>query len=500
MGNSFLNSMKNLANEKVTENGAFALKSTRSGLIDLFGMIGAMRTRSEADIVNAFIKAYTEDRLLAMKMLFYARDIREGLGERDVTRVIFKYLANNHSEDIKVNLELMAEYGRWDDLYAFVGTPVESTAFAVMKSQYEKDLQDLKDGKSVSLLAKWLKSQNTSSNESKRLARLTAKYFYPEIEEFDRRAAVYRRNLSKLRAKIDIVESKMSAKEWGEINYENVPSKAASNYREAFVRNDGKRYGEYLSNVSKGTAKINAGALYPYEIIRPYSKQCRGWGSPMVKVDQTLEEQWKALPNYVTDKNFLIMADVSGSMSGLPMDVSVSLAIYFAERNKGAYHGQFMTFESTPHFIELPDGETLADKVSIVGGAPWGGSTNLKAAFDMILTAAVEGDVKPEDMPEALVVITDMEIDSYGMQKVNFTQTMKQKFEAAGYKMPVIVWWNVNARMDTFHAEYTDNSVRFVSGCSATVFKSLCENMGTTPEELMLMTLNSERYDAVKIA
>jgi hypothetical protein len=154
MGNSFLNSMKNLANEKVTENGAFALKSTRSGLIDLFGMIGAMRTRSEADIVNAFIKAYTEDRLLAMKMLFYARDIREGLGERDVTRTIFKYLANNHREDIEINLELMAEYGRWDDLYSFVGTPVESAAFAVMKSQYEKDLQDLKDGKSVSLLAK----------------------------------------------------------------------------------------------------------------------------------------------------------------------------------------------------------------------------------------------------------------------------------------------------------------------------------------------------------
>lgn len=501
MSNSFLNSMKNLTNEKETENGAFALKSTRSNLIDLFGTIGAMRNRSENDIVNAFIKAYSDDRLLAMKMLFYARDIREGLGERDISRVIYKYLANNHLEDMKINLKLIAEYGRWDDLYVFEGTPMESYAFELMKEQFESDLENLKNGKSVSLLAKWLKSQNTTSLESRRLARITAKYFYPEIADFNTRAAHYRKDLSKLRAKIDVVETKMSSQEWGEIKYDGVPSKAATNYRSAFFRHDTERYQEYLDSVSKGTAKINAGALYPYEIIRPYSKLCRGWGSPNVKLDQTLEEQWKALPNFVTeDKKFLIIADVSGSMSGLPMDVSVSLAIYFAERNQGAFHGQFMTFESEPSFIEIPDGATLADKVNIVGAAPWGGSTNLEAAFNLVLEAAVRGNVSPEDMPEALVVITDMEINSYGMKKITFTQMMKEKFEAAGYQMPVIVWWNVNARMDTFHAEYTDDSVRFISGCSATIFKSLCENMGTTPEELMLLTLNSERYEKVQIS
>jgi hypothetical protein len=470
-------------------------------------MIGAMRTRSDRDVIDAFIKAYAEDRLLAMKMLFYARDVREGLGERKIVKTIFAHLARNHKDDIEINFDIISEYGRWDDFYAFVGTPLEAKAFAKMKSQFDSDLQNLKEGKNVSLLAKWLKSQNTSSNESKRLGRLTAKYFYPEIEDFNSRAAHYRKDLAALRAKIEIVESKMSAKKWDEIEYESVPSKASTIYREAFRTHDSERYNEFIGNVNNGTAKINAKVLYPYELIRPYTKNC-GWSHPYISMDETLEAQWKALPNYVTeDKDFLIMADVSGSMSGLPMDVSISLAIYFAERNKGAYHNTIMTFESQPKFIEIPEindktkeALTLAEKVAYVNDMGWGGSTNLKAAFEMVLNAAVKGNVKPEDMPKALVVITDMEIDAYGRNDVTFTTAMKERFEAAGYEMPTIVWWNVNARMDTFHGEYNDTGVRFISGCSSTIFKSLCENMGTTPEELMLMTLNSERYDAVKIS
>jgi hypothetical protein len=222
---NFLNAMKNLANEKVTENGAFALKSTKSSLIDLFGMIGAMRTRSDRDVIDAFIKAYAEDRLLAMKMLFYARDVREGLGERKIVKTIFAHLARNHKDDIEINFDIISEYGRWDDFYAFVGTPLEAKAFAKMKSQFDSDLQNLKEGKNVSLLAKWLKSQNTSSNESKRLGRLTAKYFYPEIEDFNSRAAHYRKDLAALRAKIEIVESKMSAKSGTRLNMKVFPLK-----------------------------------------------------------------------------------------------------------------------------------------------------------------------------------------------------------------------------------------------------------------------------------
>jgi hypothetical protein len=294
----------------------------------------------------------------------------------------------------------------------------------------------------------------------------------------------------------------MSAKNWSEIQYDAVPSKASTIYREAFLRNDNDRYSAFISDVKTGASKINAAALYPYELLRPYTKYCNGYGHLNLKKDDTLEEQWKALPNFVTDgKDFLIMADVSGSMQGLPMDVSVSLAIYFAERNTGAYHGKIMTFESQPEFIEIPDELSLCEKVSLVNSMGWGGSTNLKAAFDMVLKAAIAGNVKPEDLPKAIVVITDMEIDSYGNRgNTTFTATMKEEFRAAGYEMPTIVWWNVNARMDTFHAEYKDDSVRFISGCSATIFKSLCENMGNTPEELMLLTLNSERYACVKIS
>jgi hypothetical protein len=207
------------------------------------------------------------------------------------------------------------------------------------------------------------------------------------------------------------------------------------------------------------------------------------------------------MPNFVTeDKDFLVVADVSGSMMGQPMDVSVSLAIYFAERNKGEYHGKFMTFSSRPTLMNLSDDLSLRDKVSIVENADWGGSTNLKAVFDTVLTGAINGHLKQSELPAAVVVITDMEIDYYNCCDTSFTQHMRERFKAAGYEMPTIVWWNVNARENTFHGDIEDKDIRFISGCSPTIFKSLCENMGNTPEELMLLTLNSERYSAVSIA
>jgi hypothetical protein len=330
--------------------------------------------------------------------------------------------------------------------------------------------------------------------ETKKLGAITAKYFYPTIVDKNRRHAHYRKDLSKLRKYLDVVETKMSTQRWGEIKYENVPSRAGMIYRDAFIEHDEERYNQFIEAVKTGEKKINSSALFPYDLVRAYHS--------VSGVDDTLEEQWKALPNFVTrDRDFLIMADVSGSMSGTPMDVSVSLAAYFGEKNKGAYHNKFITFSEKPTFVEIPENMNLKQKIDFIENADWGGSTNLEAAFDMVLKAAVRGNVPKEDMPEAFVVITDMEINDWGMKtKPTFTKEMEKRFNEAGYSLPTLVWWNVNARQDTFHAEWNDSGVRFISGCSGTIFKSLCENLGNTPEELMLMTLNAERYDAVKIA
>lgn len=497
MENKFLSGLMSVSSYKETENGAFALSSTQNDLLNAFGTLGAMRSRSNEDIINTFMKAYGQDRLLAMKLLFYIRDSRGGTGERDIFRIIANHLAQTHEADMEVNLKYVPEFGRWDDLYAFIGTKLERQAFAIMHKQYLEDLAAAKDGKPVSLLGKWLKSANASSRTTRKLGELTA-------ERFKEKLSTYRKNLSLLRKAINVTEVKMSSNEWAEIDYEKVPSYASKNYREAFKRHDGDRYAEFMSAVEKGEASIKAATLFPYDIVRTYGYSSWGWGSnKFSEVDETLEAQWKALPNYVTDgKKFLVMADTSGSMEGLPMETSVSLAIYFAERNTGDFHGKFITFTDNPRFVDIPDNWTLREKINHVLDRNYVGyNTNLEKAFELVLNAAIKNHCSQEDLPEAILVISDMEIDQFGSHKANttFTAEMSKRFADAGYKMPTLVYWNVNARMDTFHAEASDD-VRFVSGSSAAIFKGLCEHMGYSAMELMLNVLNDERYNCITVA
>jgi len=483
----FLDTLKKVSAYKETENGAFALESTGNYLLNAFGTIGAMRCRTPLDTINTFMLAYSEDRLLAMKLLFYIRDARGGLGERNIFRILTCWMAKNHPEDMRANLELIPFFGRFDDYYSFVGTPLEKEAFSLMKDQFDKDLEDLSNKKPVSLLGKWLKSENGSSHETRYLGRKTR-------QAFGLGKAEYQRKVSMLRKAIDVVEVKMTDNEWGNIKYDAVPSYAAKNYSDAFRRHDELRYLKFIESVKKGESKINASTLFPYDIVRDY-----GYSN----MDETLEAQWKALPNYVTDgKKFLVMADTSGSMIGLPMDTSVSLAIYFAERNTGAYHGKFITFTDRPSFFDLPDNLSLRDKINLVMNPKnVGYNTDLEAAFKLVLESAIEGNVPQSDLPDAIVVISDMEIDQFGSYDKNttFTKEMEKRFVDAGYKMPVLVYWNVTARQDTFHAEADDN-VRFVSGSSAAIFKGLCEHLGYSAMELMLNVLNSERYSCIKLA
>ena len=339
-----------------TENGADAKNTTDSALLDMFATIGAMRTRSEDEIVKKFELAFQEDSLGAMRCLFYARDIHGGLGERRVFRVLLTYIANKHTEELRKNIDKIPEYGRWDDVYSLVGTKLEDNMWDDVKYQLLKDKVLMKNEESSSLLAKWLKKADASSPNTRKLGIYTAKKLGMSVYD-------YKRLCNRLRKHIDVVEQRMSARQWDTINYPAVPSRAMMNYRKAFARHDQERFEEYINKVSSGEQKINAATLYPYDIVEKILYHSEN--------SKVLEAQWDNLPNYVDgDVNAVVMADVSGSMYGRPMATSIGLAMYFAERNKGAYHNLFITFSGHPEFVEIK-GKTITQKINFISRASW---------------------------------------------------------------------------------------------------------------------------------
>jgi WD40 repeat protein len=270
-------------------------------------------------------------------------------------------------------------------------------------------------------------------------------------------------------------------------------------YRKAFMRHDESGFRDYLNSVEKGETKINASTLYPYDVVEKYL----GWNALKTE-DKTLELQWKALPNYVGEGvNAIVMADVSGSMrmgSIRPMATSIGLAIYFAERNTGAYHNLFMTFSGEPKIMNIK-GETLKQKVDSIKRIGYiSDNTNLVAAFDKVLEIAEDNHVPQDEMPKAIIVISDMEIDSCGNENWSFYDKMKHRFEKNGYTIPNIIFWNVNSRHDVFHADSTREGVQLASGQSVTVFKQILTNLGYNPVEAMENVINSRRYDCITVS
>ena len=483
-----------------TTNGADARSSTGNPLVDMFGAIGSMRNVSDDEVIKKYVAAYNFDKNLAMKLLFYARDIRaNGCGEREVFRKITAFMANLHPESVAKNIRLIPEYGRWDDLYCLVGTKLEDDMWDFMREQFYNDLANSKDGKPISLLAKWMKSVNTSSKESVKLGCLTAR-------KMGMKYPVYQKALSNLRKQIRIVEQNMSANEWDKINYEAVPSNAMTKYRSAFGRHDSDGFGKYLADVKSGVKKVNASTLYPYNLIEKYmtGNMTRGtWNNHYMvceaagNVDEVVEAQWKALPNYIDkDANILVMADTSGSMRGRPIATAIGLAIYFAERNKGEFHNKFMTFSGKPKFVEL-NGDTLYEKVLSAVDSEWGRNTNVKAALEMILNVGIQSRLSDDEMPKALCIVSDMNFD-WACVNVgsDFYETVKKMYEDAGYTMPNIVFWNVNGS-GIYHSRYDVKGVQMYSGQAAGTFKNVIDAIGYNAEEAMLKALNSPRYEAV---
>ena len=449
----------------------------------------------ETRIRRLFAEAYNENQLMATKIAFYGRDVRGGLGERETFRKIIKYMGEYHPEAIRPNLDLIGVYGRYDDLYCLIGTPVEEDMWKAMKKQFEEDLINLNDGNTVSLLAKWIKTADASSPKTRKLGILTARKLGYSVYDF-------KRLVRKLRKHIGITESLMSAGKWDEIKYSQVPSRAMMIYRSAFIRHDKDRFTEFIQSAIDGKVKINSSTIYPYDLI---DKVCSfgygyfGNGSFIAKEDKTVEAQWRQLPNYVEDgTNAIVIADTSGSMFGRPLNTALGLAIYFAERNKGAYHNMWMSFSSRPN-IHMLKGETLCQKLQSIDMQDWGRNTDLKASFELILEVALENDVPKEDMPKSLIVISDMEIDDCGDGDWTFYDNMKYKFEKYGYEIPNIIFWNVNSRHDIFHADATRRGVQLCSGQSTTMFKQIMNCIGYTPVEMMEKVINSERYEPITI-
>ena len=494
MTQAFLDGLKKENNFTLTENGAVALKSTNSALVDLFGQIGALRNRSEQEIETAFIKAFSEDSLLATKMAFYARNVRGGLGERKVFKVIMDFLAKVHPEIVEKNMAYIPVFGRYDDLYTFVGTKCENLMWELIYRQWLEDFKNMFQGKPISLLAKWLKSCNTSSRESQKLGNLTASKLGLSKKE-------YRKGLSTLRSYLKVVENQMSSNKWQDIEYSHVPSKAMKNYRKAFMKHDADGFNTYIENVSEGKEKINSSTLYPYDILEGMS-EWGGFNLRYLKHDQVLEQQWKALPNYIKgENNVLVMADTSSSMNGRPMATAVGLAIYFAERNHGVFKDTFMTFSSKPSLVQIK-GTTLYEKVKCVPAIV--SNTNLEAALQLILQTAINNNLTNEDMPKSLVVISDMQFDSatrydYCTTNKTFYQSMERMFADNGYQVPNIIFWQVDARSDTFQVTSDYIGVQMASGQSPSVFKSVLANIGKTPYEAMVATLNDPMYDMITV-
>ena len=503
--NKFMAGLKNTDNFTYTENGALTHKSTMSDLYDLFAMGGAYRSRSDVDVINLFHNALCEDEVYALKCLFYLRDARGGQGERRFFRVAMKWLASTYPEIARRNLRHIPEFGRWDDLYLFVDTPLEAEAFAFMREQLNLDVQC----KTPSLLAKWLKSENASSNETRRLAIKTRKHFGITAKQ-------YRKTLSVLRARINVLERLMSEGRWDEIEFDKIPSKAGFKYRNAFARHDIERMREdkaiqsYADFAKDTTTKVNAKVLYPYEVVAEANKMFDNlsWGQ-RVALDDTnrlmINKYWDNLADYFDGAVFngLAVVDTSGSMTwsapngAKPIDVAIALGLYCAEKAKGPFAGYYVSFSNRPQLIRT-EGVDFCDKVRRIYNTNLCLNTDIEATFDMLLKTAIDTRCTQSELPQNLIVISDMEFDAGSYQrnvdKTTLMEDIRRKWRNAGYELPKMIFWNVNARNNNIPMR-DEAGITFVSGFSPVLFEQIMQ--GKNGYSLMMDKLNSPRYEVI---
>jgi hypothetical protein len=478
--NSLLAAMQ--TKDSRTENGMVTNSTSLNNCVDLFFQIGAMRGQDKTRLINAFTKAFGENPLTAMKLLFWARDVRGGAGERQIFRDIMSYLANNRTEVMRKNIHLVSEFGRWDDLLVLIGTPLENDALALIA----KGLNE-KNG----LCAKWMPRPNVSNREAKRQANVIRKYLGLSPKD-------YRKMLVELS---NTVEQLMCANEWSAIEYSKLPSKAMSDLMKAFSKHDKERFGAYLTSLEKGETKINAGAVYPYDIVK----------NALKGISKGADLQWDSLPNYLEGslERFIPIVDTSGSMfwesakiSGdlFAGHVAQSMGLYIAERNEGVFKDAFITFNTNPELVVVKG--SLTERLRQVSRLPVGGSTNLQGVYELVLSKAKMFNVPESQMPTMFIIFSDMEFNQGTRGNVNSTaqEMIERMYAEAGYRVPKVIYWNLASRNDKNKPVQFDKSgTALVSGFSPALLSSLLAGKDMTPYSMMMDVIDTPRYSVVTI-
>lgn len=510
MLNKFANALNETVNNEntLTENGAVGYKTSGTALVDFNFKMSSYRNLDESEIIHDFMGVYNEDPMLAVKMVFFTGDIHEGMGERRVFNICMNWLAVNHPDIVNKVMHLIPEYNRWDAVVnLFFVKETRDKALEIISKTIKEDISMMKANSSISLLAKWMPSINASSHETVGKAHALSRALKMSFKE-------YRKMLSALRKHLNVVEVKMCAKDWGKIDYSAVPSKANLIYKEAFMRNDEKRRKEYLASLEKGETKINSGVAFPYDIIHKYSEFDYGY---IIKKDTTLEEMWKALPDYVNGngEDTICIVDGSGSMGSSVgntnitcHDVARSLGIYFAEKMTGAFHNQFITFSENPQLVKFKEEWGLMEKINECIRHDECANTNIEKAFKLILNTAIRHGLTQNDIPKSILIISDMEFDAYSVDCGDFGrndfnaycktlfENIADEFKAHGYEMPKLIFWNVCSRTNTIPVKENENGVALVSGFSPTI-ASMVFSKKLDPYSVLVEKLNSKRYEAI---
>jgi len=464
--------VKTVANHTFTENGSLCHKSTFNRCLDLFSQIGAWRNEPEHTILECFSKAFLEDPTMALQILFFARDIRNGLGERRVFRIIAQYLAKRECESLAKNIHYIPEYGRWDDLINLIDhDALAPQVTEIIKQQLDEDLAQCKDNKPVSLMAKWLPSNGASSKTAAVRAKNVAR-------RLGLTNAEYRKTLSLLRKQEDILEHHITHGDF-EFDYGKQPSKAMLMYRKYFIRKDGERYKSFLDLVRNGQATLHTGTLTPFDIIKPGVLKSLTENTKM-DMDETaaLDATWNALPSIDCAENAIAVVDVSGSMTcndSAPLRAAVSLGLYFAEHSSGGFHNKFITFSESPSLVEIT-GRNIVEKIHHILSSDWENSTNIEAVFDLILTAALRENMDQSELPDTIYIISDMEFDCCSENSQTVFEHAKEAFQQHGYRLPNLVFWNVAARHCHQPVTMNEQGVALVSGYSPNLFKMAMSN------------------------
>lgn len=494
---NFMNALQTENNKRktLTENLAVAYETAGKEILDFNFQLGALRSMQMEAVMNEFTKVFFEDPKTAVKYLFWVGDIREGAGERNVFRSGLVWLANNKPEICKAVIPFVGEYNRFDSLLPLLDTKVRDDVCAYIKTALEDDMEKIMNGGHPSLLAKWLPSLNASSKKTKEYGKIICNSLGLTPRQ-------YRKTLTKIRSYINVVETKMSAGEWSEINYESVPSKANLIYSAAFIRHDEERRRAYLASLTCGETKINAGVLQPHEIVAKYTT-IRNWDNYIKDYDETLEQLWMNLSD-TTIQDTLVVRDGSGSMTSAItgktscLDVATALTVYMAERNNGDWRNKFITFSRNPEIIDISQCKTLHDKLELIYNYDDCSNTDIYKTMTLVLKTAVNNYMSQDEMPGMIVICSDMQFDGcrFNLNKTLFEEIIEE-YENAGYKMPKICFWNINDRgSKTVPIQQNDMGLILCSGFSTQIMKMFLSNK-LDPYEILMEQINAPRYDAI---